>query len=213
MAPTLRQLLARSAARQDDAAFHESVLTAAEADSSADALPAQVVALLKLDRFGDAAARLKAAGAAAREMPLLQAYAQYKLGAEDEVLAAAQGHRCRALSHVRAQAVGDLIIISMFSRLTVEAYRAGDYELAWQTYESIPRIPEESSDLDINTAAVAALMAWSKGKDMRLGTLVDASTMGSFELAYNEACVAIAGNRLWVADALLRRAKGAWSDA
>lgn len=199
-APTLSALLARS-----DIEDHEEVLKAANAalkksKTDVDAQHARVIALLKLDRYKDAARALNDGGDALKSRAAVElAYSLYKTGdLQGAVNVAQQGvqPQNRGLLHVLAQA----------------SYRLEDFKTAAEIYKGlISRIGEaeyEDNDLRVNGGAVDAQLEW-KG----LGHLVSKKKPGredleAFETAFNAACGSIARGELAQGEILLKRAKG-----
>ncbi|ATY66774.1 signal recognition particle [Cordyceps militaris] len=185
--------LLRSASIED----HEEVLKAAslaiKADKS-DILARQIklVALLKLDRFDDAARFLSESSSKLEsKCSLEKAYALYKSGQLEEATSTLKkaGLRERGLQHIAAQV----------------AYRAERFSEAGQIYEELleGNAGAEESDLNINLKAVHAQAEWSglSAPSEPLRSMPD-----SFELCYNIACGNIARGELGEATKLLRRA-------
>ncbi|KAI9690610.1 MAG: Signal recognition particle core component [Bogoriella megaspora] len=182
---------------------HAEVLDAATATlqkskGNLDAQHAQIVALLKLDRFEDALRVLETAGDKLKERAQLEhAYALYKAGRLDDAeLIAKNGgtSQIRALQHVRAQV----------------AYRAEAFEKAAQLYKDLRQRPDgEESDLRINTRAVDAQLEWSgNGHRVDEGRKKPSrEDLEAFETAYNAACACIARGELAAGEVLLKRAK------
>lgn len=179
---------------------HEEILRAANAalkSSKNDntARHAQIVALLKLDRFTDALRAFDEAGHALKDKASLEyAYALYKAGelAKAEQVARAAGEG-RGLLHVLAQTT----------------YRLEKFQESKKLYEQLSQNADassEESDLRINGSAVDAQLEWA-GQGHLVGKKRPArEDLESFEGAYNAACGAIARGELGQAEVLLRRA-------
>ncbi|OAA66196.1 signal recognition particle protein [Cordyceps fumosorosea ARSEF 2679] len=176
---------------------HEEVLKAANLAIKADksdilARHTKLVALLKLDRFNDAARFLAESGSALESNCILEkAYALYKSGELEEATATLKkaGLRGRSLQHIAAQV----------------AYRAERFSEAGQIYEELldGNVGDEENDLTINLKAVHAQAEWSglSAPSESLRSMPD-----SFELCYNIACARIARGELDEATKLLQRA-------
>jgi signal recognition particle subunit SRP72 len=184
---------------------HEEVLKAANAAIKASktnlhAQQTRVVALLKLDRFGDALRAIAEGGNKLENECLVEkAYALYKSGqlVDAEKAIKSVSPITRATRHLAAQI----------------AYRAEKFEDAAAIYRDLPtedggRAGEEN-DLKINTLATNAQLQW-KGQ----GYLVDEQQrqpsredLEAFETAYNSACGCIARGDFSKASVLLKRAR------
>ncbi|SPN98853.1 related to signal recognition particle 72 kDa protein [Cephalotrichum gorgonifer] len=179
---TLNALL--KAASIDD---HEEILntaTAALKSSPTDVnlRYAQVVALLKLDRFDDALRAIETAGADLQQTcGLERAYALYKTGklAEArEVLRPAVSAKLRGALHLDAQV----------------AYRDERFDDAYAVIGELLDLPDEDDeehDLRINISATAAQISSECG-NVPNSVLDDDEDPDTFELAYNAACLALA---------------------
>ncbi len=186
-------LLLRGASIDD----HEEVLKAASLAIKADksdilARHTKLVALLKLDRFDDAARFLAESGSALESKCVIEkAYALYKSGELEEATATLKkaGLRERSLQHIAAQV----------------AYRAERFGEAGQIYEELleGNPGDEENDLNINLKAVHAQAEWS---GLSAPSEPFRSMPDSFELCYNIACASIARGELGEASKLLQRA-------
>lgn len=180
---------------------HEEILHAANAalkTSKTDitARLARIVALLKLDRFGDALRAFDEAGDTLKDKAALEyAYALYKAGdlakAADVARKAGDG---RGLLHVLAQT----------------SYRAEEFPEAKALYEKLAQDAEaqnEESDLRINGSAVDAQLEWAGQGYVVAKKKAAREDLETFEGAYNAGCGAIAREELGQAEVLLRRAR------
>jgi len=184
---------------------HEEVLKQANADlkndkSNQEALHTRVVALLKLDRFGDALRALDDGGdKLAERCALEKAYALYKTGQLEEAAKIVEGSdtKSRGIRHVAAQV----------------AYRAEKFEDAAKIYKDLSvqagTIEGEENDIRINSSAVDVQLEWQGN-----GEKVEKSRkkpgredLEAFETAYNAACGYIARGDLGAGSVLLKRAR------
>lgn len=146
---------------------------------------AQIVALLKLDRFDDALRVIETAGPDLQRTFLLErAYALYKTGklAEArECLRPAVSSNEIAAMHLDAQV----------------AYRNEQFGEAYAIIAellSLPNENDEGHDLRINLSAICAQVIHQGGE--LADPSLDEGEPDTFELAYNAACISIARGRL-----------------
>lgn len=153
---------------------------------------AQVVALLKLDRFDDALRVIETSSRDLQQACLLErAYALYKTGRLPEArecLRPAVSAKARGALHLDAQV----------------AYRDEQFEDAHAIVTDLLSVPDdndEEHDLRINLSAVSAQISWECGEVASSPS--DGGEPDNFELAYNAACEALARGRLEKAVQLL----------
>ncbi|MBE3111654.1 MAG: hypothetical protein IMZ46_14305, partial [Acidobacteria bacterium] len=168
---------------------HDEILAkATDALKSSPADPglrnAQIVALLKLDRFDDALRAIETAGADLQQACLLErAYALYKTGKLPEArecLRPAVSAKARGALHLDAQV----------------AYRDEQFDDAYAVVADLLSLPDdndEAHDLRINLSAITAQLSRECGE---IAGSSEEGDLGTFELAYNAACVALAGGRM-----------------
>ncbi|PFH60851.1 hypothetical protein XA68_10208 [Ophiocordyceps unilateralis] len=187
-------VLLRSASIDD----HDEILKAANAAIKADkhnqvAQRTRVIALLKLDRFGDALRAISEGDDKLQSACLLEkAYSLYKTGRLDEASAVLDSadFEERSFKHVAAQV----------------AYRAERFGEADAIYRHLmdANMAHEGNDLSINIKAAQAQSEW-QGSASASSDAADASP-DTFELCYNTACAHIALESLETASDLLLRA-------
>ncbi|PSS28385.1 hypothetical protein M430DRAFT_39025 [Amorphotheca resinae ATCC 22711] len=182
---------------------HDEVLKASNAvlkssKTNLDALHTRVVALIKLDRYGDALRALDDGGDRLAERCVLEkAYALYKTGQLAEAEKLARGTDKRSLKHVAAQV----------------AYRAEKFEDAARIYKELSAQPAgvegEENDLRINSAAVDAQLEWQGNGDRieESRKKPGREDLEAFETSYNAACGCIARGELNAGSVLLKRAR------
>ena len=197
---TLSSLL-RSGSIED----HEEVLKAVNAvlktsKGNHDVLHTRVVALLKLDRFGDALRTLDDGGDKLEERCILEkAYALYKTGQLEEAQTVIQrtNSGSRGLQHVAAQVL----------------YRAEKFEDAAKIYKGLrfldAAIEGEENDLRINSSATDAQLEWQGNGDKieQSRKRPGREDLEAFETAYNAACGYIARGEFGAGSLLLKRAR------
>jgi len=175
---------------------HEQILEAAKLESDRHA---EVVALLKLDRFDDALQAFEHAGEALKGTARLEwAYTLYKNQRLEEAEQVANSDDTkRSLKHVSAQV----------------AYRAENFTRAGEIYNSLTRqrAGDESSDLRINSGANDAQLGWAGQAHLARKTKRDREDMEHFETAFNAACGCISRGELKQAELLLNMARGGCS--
>lgn len=193
--PSLTSLLKQATITDHDAvlASANSALKTSKSDLAAQ--HAKVVALLKLDRFGDALHAFETGGQSLQNQARLEyAYTLYKSGRPAEAAEIARQGAERGHRHVEAQA----------------RYRIEDFRRAAELYaELAARIEDDAeADLRINSAAVDAQLEWSDQGDAVKKKKPGREDLEAFETAYNAACGSIARGELGQGEVLLKRAKG-----
>ena len=155
----------------------------------------RIVALLKLDRFHDAAHAFSDAGVALQEAaPLEYAYTLYKTSALEEADQVLQnsGNANPSLKYLEAQI----------------AYKREAFDRAAEIYRALSRQqsvdPNDESDLRINQGAVNAQLSWSGRPGINQSNRSD---LEQFETAFNLACNHLAKGDLKPAEILLSRAR------
>jgi signal recognition particle subunit SRP72 len=156
------------------------------------------VALLKLDRFGDALRALDDGGDKLAEQCVLEkAYALYKTGKLAEAEALVKGEEKRGLKHIAAQV----------------AYREEKFEDAARLYKELSAergpIEGEENDLRINSSATDAQLEWQGNGDKveKSRKKAGGEDLEAFETSYNAACGYIARGDLGGGSMLLKRAR------
>lgn len=146
---------------------------------------AQIIALLKLDRFDDALRVIETADGDLQQACLFErAYALYKTGklAEArECLRPAVSANTRGAMHLDAQV----------------AYRNEQFDDAYAIITDLLSLPDdndEAHDLRINLSATCAQISWGCGESTSYSP--EDGEPETFELAYNAGCVALARGRL-----------------
>ena len=194
---SLAALLQRSAL--DD---HEEILETANnalrgSKHDTTAQHVRLIALLQLDRYEDAVRVVNESGAGLQDVARLEcAYALYKAGDLEKAEQVAAGQKQRGLEHLYAQVL----------------YRAERFDLAAKTYDELARrapLRHESSDLQINRAAIDAQLQWVAQENLPSKKKLNREDLDQFETTYNAACGYLAKGELKQAALLLSRAKGA----
>lgn len=197
--PATLATLLRSASLDD----HTEILNAANAalrsnakDKSAQV--ARVVALLKLDRFGDALRALEEGGEALKKNAALEyAYALYKVERLQEAQEAIQryGAKSPSMQHMEAQV----------------AYRRGDPASAAEIYEGLAskdsKDEDTESDIKINRMAVDAHLSWLGMEHLVRKKQPDRQDLEQFENAFNAASAYMARGDVKQSEFLLKRAR------
>jgi signal recognition particle subunit SRP72 len=208
---------------------HEDILRSCNAalkKSKSDVLAQHVkaIALLKLDRFGEALHVFEEAGEPLQQKaPLEYAYSLYKNGNHEKAAeGAGKVKEGRGARHLEAQAVGYFKSASLGLNeqgrggLTLsfakKLYRAEDFVATRDIYRELSSSDLSSTerhDVHINAGAAEAQLIWSGAGESADHSKPKREDLESFEPAYNAACVSIAGGELRQAEVLLKRAKGA----
>ncbi|KAL9001573.1 MAG: hypothetical protein Q9169_000148 [Polycauliona sp. 2 TL-2023] len=179
---------------------HEEILKACNASlkqskKEPNILHTKAVALLKLDRYGDALRALEEGGEAVKNGASLErAYALYKSGQLSEANDIAKGiSDDRGARHVEAQA----------------SYRLEQFERSALLYDDLAQshaiVDNEENDIRINLGAADAQLHWSRQGSR--AQRKNPSREDLFEAAYNAACVSIAYGDLDQGELLLRRSR------
>ncbi|KAF1962019.1 hypothetical protein CC80DRAFT_202101 [Byssothecium circinans] len=179
---------------------HADVLKAANAaikksKTDLDAHHARVVALLKLDRFDDAADAFKEVKALQEKARFEYAYALYKTGDAAKAVEIAEAESAtsdRGVKHVLAQA----------------AYRSENFARALSIYRNLASqdVQDEEYDIRINSGAVDAQLEWSGQGELAQKKKPVREDLEFFETAYNAACGSIARGELAQGEICLKRA-------
>ncbi|KAK3058909.1 Signal recognition particle subunit SRP72 [Extremus antarcticus] len=185
--------------KQTDIEDHEEVIRAADATlkqskGDLEAQHVKAVALLKLDRYGDAVKAIEAGGAKLKDRARLEyAYALYKDGKSAEAAEIAREGSERGYTHVEAQA----------------SYRTENFARAAELYQSLASDLEDDAeaDLRINSGAVDAQLEWSGQGELARSKKPGRADLEAFETAYNAACGCIARGELGQGEVLLKRAR------
>lgn len=191
--PALASLL-----KQTSIEDHESVLQAADAalkqsKGDLEAQHVKVVALLQLDRYGDAVKAVEHGGAKLKEQARLEySYALYKSGRPTEAAEIASSGAERGFQHVEAQS----------------RYRTEDFARAADLYQQLAQslAGDAEADLRINGAAVDAQLEWSEQGELARRKKAEREDLEAFETAYNAACGSVARGELKQGEMLLKRA-------
>lgn len=186
--------------KRTDIEDHEEVLRAADAQlkQSKGDLEVQhikAVALLKLDRYGDAVKCIESGGQKLKDAARLEyAYALYKDGRANEAAEIAGKGEERGYRHVEAQA----------------RYRIEEFGKAAELYEALASRLEDDAeaDLRINSGAVDAQLEWSGSGELVRRKKPERTDLEAFETAFNAACGAIAREEFGQGEMLLKRARG-----
>ena len=163
--------------------------------SDAETKHIKIVALLKLDRYDEAAKFIENnAGAELRKKVELEyAYALYKTGRLKEAAELAAGIKSRGGQHIEAQA----------------RYRLEDSVRTSELYKQIrkQKLGAEEFDLRVNQGAIDAQANWLGFGDSSLARRPGREDLEAFETAYNAACGSISRGEYAQAEMLLKRAK------
>ncbi len=192
--PSLATLLKRT-----DIDDHEEVLKAANTalkqnKSDLEAQHVRVIALLKLDRYEDAAKAVEAGATGLKDKARLEyAYALYKSGKPTKAAEVAHEGSERGDKHVEAQS----------------RYRTEDFGRAAEIYEELASRLEDDAPLDlrVNGGAVDAQLEWSGHGERVKSKRPGREDLEAFETAYNAACGSIARGELAQGEVLLKRAR------
>ncbi|RMD42256.1 hypothetical protein DV735_g2878, partial [Chaetothyriales sp. CBS 134920] len=193
-APLLTALLKKATLDDDDEILKASNAALKKSKSDIVAQHAKIVALLKLERYADAARFVQDSGDDLKATaPLECAYALYKTGRFDDAADLAATSTSRGARHLQAQA----------------RYRLEDAGTAADLYRDLRTKPvaEEEVDLNVNQGAVDALSQWLGIVDPEQARRPGREDLEAFETAYNAACGSIARGELKQADLLLKRAE------
>ena len=194
MSSALASLLKRSTIEDHNEVLKaaNSVLKTAKQDIQAQHV--KLVALVKLERYGEAVHFGTECGQSLQESAnLAYAYALYKTGDWDKAAEIAlQTQDERGLNLLAAQAL----------------YRAERFPEALRAYKAAVGSPArgEEFDLRVNDSAINAQLHWA-GVDGAETKKPGRQDLESFETAYNAACGSIARDELGQAEVLLKRAK------
>ncbi|KAK5174641.1 Signal recognition particle subunit SRP72 [Saxophila tyrrhenica] len=185
--------------KQTDIEDHSEVLQAAESTlkqfkGDLEAQHVKAIALLKLDRYGDAVKAIEAGGAKLKDRARLDyAYALYKDGKPAQAAEIAREGGERGFEHVEAQA----------------SYRTEEFKRAAELYQRLASQLEDDveADLRVNSGAVDAQLEWSGQGELVQKKKPERADLEAFETAYNAACGCIARGELGQGEVLLKRAK------
>ncbi|RMZ89604.1 hypothetical protein DV736_g3165, partial [Chaetothyriales sp. CBS 134916] len=192
--PLLTALLKRATLDDHDEILKASNAALKKSKSDVEAQHVKVVALLRLERYDDAAKFVQECGERLKATaPLECAYAFYKTGRFEDAADLAATSSSRGAQHLEAQA----------------RYRLEDSRRAADLYQAIRRKPvaDEQADLNVNQGAVDALSQWLGLVDVDAAQRPGRQDLEAFETAYNAACGSIARGELKQAEMLLKRAK------
>jgi signal recognition particle subunit SRP72 len=163
--------------------------------SDSDTQQVKLVALLKLDRYDEAAKFVENnIGAQLRKKVELEyAYALYKTGRLKEAADLSTSINSRGARHVEAQA----------------RYRLEESTRTSELYERIrsQKLDSEEFDLRVNQGAIDAQAQWLGCLDSGSARRPGREDLEAFETAYNAACGSIARGEYGQAEMLLKRAK------
>lgn len=193
MSTTLASLLKKSTI--DD---HDEVLKACEKElkgssNDSQAQQAKAVALLKLERYEEALKYFNATAALKKSLPEAYAYCLYRSGKfEEAVKAASEVEDSRGAQHIKLQA----------------AYRAEDWDAADQAYRVLSQssVPSEDFDFQVNKLALDAEALWLEKLSTGAVSISTTDYSGSWEIAYNSACIDVAKGQLEKAEEALQEA-------
>ncbi|KAF2112646.1 hypothetical protein BDV96DRAFT_614109 [Lophiotrema nucula] len=193
-AKSLSSLLAQ--ASLDD---HDDILKAANAaikksKTDLDAHHAKVVALLKLERYEDAAKLFEDTPKLQEQARLEYGYALYKTGDAGKAAEVVEDHaNTRGMKHLLGQA----------------AYRSENFEQAANVYKQLSAEDgeHEEYDIKINSSAVDAQLEWNHLGDLAQKRKPTREDLEVFETAYNAACGSISRGELAQGEVCLKRAK------
>ena len=178
---------------------HEELLKASNAalkksKTDVEAQRIKTIALVRLDRYGDAVKFVEETGPSLRDKVALEyAYALYKVGRLEEAAEITKSAKGRGGQHLEAQA----------------RYKLEDSAATREIYETIRKQPDSSEDFDlrVNQAAVDAQSQWLGLSNASTARKPGRDDLDNFETAYNAACGSIARGELAQAEVLLKRAK------
>ncbi|KAF1917429.1 hypothetical protein BDU57DRAFT_493396 [Ampelomyces quisqualis] len=199
MATTTKSLSALLA--QTSLEDHDEVLKAANAaikksKTDVEAHHVKAVALLHMDRYGDALEVFENRQGLQEKAAFEYAYALYKTGNAAkavEIAEAAGPARGRGMEHMLAQA----------------AYRSENFAKAAKVYRDLANEPvhDEEYDIRINSGAADSQLEWTGQGELAQKKKPTREDLEVFETAFNAACGSIARGELAQAEVCLKRAK------
>lgn len=178
---------------------HEDILKACNAQlkkskSDTQAQQSKVVALLKLEKYGEAVSFVESTDGLQDIVGLEYAYALYKQGRlNDAAKIARNAAESRGAQHVEAQA----------------SYRLEDTKRTAELYAKIrkKKVDAEEYDLSVNQGAIDAQGQWLGHVDAANARRPSREDLEKFETAFNAACGSIARGELAQSEFLLKKAK------
>lgn len=196
MAAQLSSLLSKASLDSDEEILKAANEALKRNKTDQQAQHARAVALLKLDRYGDALKAFEAGGSSLQQAAQLEhAYALYKCDRlEDAAKVAGSDGSDPSLRHIEAQST----------------YKLEEFGRAQEVYDGLakPGSQDSESDLRINQGATDAQLSWSGNDHLARKIKSDKADLDQFETAFNAACGSIARGELKQASILLTRAKG-----
>ncbi|KAJ5090191.1 hypothetical protein N7532_008875 [Penicillium argentinense] len=197
VAQSLSSLLQRSTIDDHEEVLHSCEAALANSRSDVNAQYIKTIALLKLDRYGEALRVIEDGGDALKKRASLEyAYSLYKVGQLDQALdTLTKSSGGRGAQHLEAQV----------------SYRAEQFRRAAGLYEQLSQDKEahrhEENDLSINSWATDAQLQWKGESQYVRHERPSREDLESFETTFNAACLTIAKGALPQGEVLLNRAK------